>query len=431
MESGTSAGLENWLSYIESIHFRTIDLSLDRPRRVLHLLELKTPKVVITVGGTNGKGTTVSMVEAAYRSAGYKVGCYTSPHLISYCERIRLSGLDVNPELLCEAFSAVDNARGNIPLTYFEFGTLAAFYVFSHLKIDVAILEVGMGGRLDAVNLLNPDLAILCTIDIDHQAWLGSTREKIGAEKAGIFRYRGKVVIADPDPPSSVISRLAILRCEAQQHHKNFEVRPSGQNVWVWRHFGDATFGVGLPEEVQIASGSLIRARNLSGALASVYALQDRLPIKVKDLDALLAAVTPGRRQHVEGEVSLWLDVGHNIQAIEGLASELARESVNGKTRGVFAMLGDKDIEQCIGLIDDQIDEWFLAELNEPRAISIQELKGKFSALKVAETAGQKNAAMVFRQALEASQPGDRIVAFGSFYLVGDILAAHAKRIFS
>ena len=145
----------------------------------------------------------------------------------------------------------------------------------------------------------------------------------------------------------------------------------------------------------------------------------------------MLAAVTPGRRQHIEGQVSLWLDVGHNIQAIDGLATELARESVNGKTRGVFAMLGDKDIEQCISLIDDQIDEWFLAELNEPRAISIQELKGKCPALKVAETVGQKNASLVFLQALEASQPGDRIVAFGSFYLVGDILAAHAKRIFS
>ena len=431
MESGTSADLENWLSYIESIHFRTIDLSLDRPRRVLHLLKLKTPEVVITVGGTNGKGTTVSMIEATYRSAGYKVGCYTSPHLISYCERIRLSGLDVNPELLCEAFSAVDSARGNIPLTYFEFGTLAAFYIFSHQRIHVAILEVGMGGRLDAVNLLNPDLAILCTVDIDHQAWLGSTREKIGIEKAGIFRYHGKVVIADPVPPSSVISRLASLQCEAQQHHKNFEVTRSGQNVWHWRHFRDATFGTGLPREVQISTGSVIRARNVSGALASVYALQDRLPIEVKDLEALLAAVTPGRRQHVEGAVSLWLDVGHNIQAIEGLATELARESVKGKTRGVFAMLGDKDIEQCIRLMGNQIDEWFLAELNEPRAISAQELKGKCSALKVVETAGQKKASVVFLQALEASQPGDRIVAFGSFYLVGDILEAHAKRIFS
>ncbi|MEK9942314.1 MAG: Mur ligase family protein, partial [Gammaproteobacteria bacterium] len=247
---------------------------LDRPRRVLHRLRLPRPSTVIVVGGTNGKGSTARVLETVYLSAGYSVGCYSSPHLISYTERVRLDGEDVEALALCRAFSAVDVARQEIPLTYFEFGTLAAFKLMADSDIQLAILEVGMGGRLDAVNLMSADLAVITSVELDHQAWLGSTRERIGAEKAGIFRYQSKAVVADPDPPKSVKERLKQLECDALISGEDYTLKGEPGSGWSWTLSTPRTDdwalrrGTDLPHRWILGSCSAVRAANLSGALA-------------------------------------------------------------------------------------------------------------------------------------------------------------------
>ena len=421
--------LDEWLSHIESVHFRSIDLSLDRPRRVFHQLGLSRPAVAITVGGTNGKGTTVAMLEAVYRDAGYRVGSYTSPHLISYRERVRIDGTDIEEGQLIEAFEAVERARGSIPITYFEFGTLAAFFLFAQAALDVVLLEVGMGGRLDAVNLISPDLAILTTVGLDHQAWLGTTREKIGREKAGIFRYRGKVVVADRDPPKSVLERIGQLRCEAQFSGREYIISPDLKDGWRWALVTGRRPGGDLPREVLLGACSNTRADNAGGALAGIYALHPMLPVASKSLEALNLVTVPGRRQRLRGAASVWFDVGHNPQAIQALADELGQETVSGRTRAVFSMLGDKDIEGSVDLIKDHVDEWYLAEVQEARGIPMTMLRERLRALPLADTMGLTKPVDVFYHALSKTRPGDRLVVFGSFYLVGDILATHPEKV--
>lgn len=424
-----SRSLDEWLSHIETVHFRSIDLSLDRPRRVLHRLALRHPASAITVAGTNGKGTTVAMLEAVYRHAGYRVGSYTSPHLISYRERVRIDGTDVDEEKFAQAFEAVERARGSIPITFFEFGTLAAFFLFAQASIDVVLLEVGMGGRLDAVNLISPDLAILTTVGLDHQAWLGTTREKIGGEKAGIFRYRGRVVVADPDPPTSVLERIGQLRCEAQFSGRDYMISPDLKGGWRWTTAMSRPPAGDLPREVSLGTCTAIHAENAGGALAGIYALHTILPVRSESLEALNLVTVPGRRQHFAGAASVWFDVGHNPQAIQALADELGRENVAGKTRAVFSMLADKDIEGSVGLIKDHVDEWYLAEVQDVRAIAINALRERLRSLPLADTMGMTKPADVFYHALSKTRAGDRLVVFGSFYLVGDILATHPEKV--
>ncbi|MGE4660577.1 MAG: Mur ligase family protein, partial [Arenicellales bacterium] len=232
MQVQSDRTLSDWLAYIESVHPRTIDLSLDRPRRVMHQLRPVRPAVVITVAGTNGKGSTAAMLDAVYRAAGYRVGTYTSPHLVQYGERVRINGKHARDDKLCQAFCRVDRARGMIPLTYFEFGTLAALDIFSDSDLDIWILEVGMGGRLDAVNILDPDLAVITSVGMDHEAWLGDSRDAIGKEKAGILRFRGRSVISDPSPPATLLFRVEALDCQARLINRDYRIRNVSKGRW-------------------------------------------------------------------------------------------------------------------------------------------------------------------------------------------------------
>ncbi|MGA0381409.1 MAG: bifunctional folylpolyglutamate synthase/dihydrofolate synthase [Arenicellales bacterium] len=428
MRPNTGSSLDEWTTYIQSIHFRSIDLSLDRPRRVLHRMRLPRPSTVIVVGGTNGKGTTVRLLETVYRSAGYSVGCYTSPHLISYTERVRLNDEDVEAAALCRAFSAVDMARQEIPLTYFEFGTLAAFKLMADSNIQVAILEVGMGGRLDAVNLMSADLAVITSVELDHQAWLGTTRERIGAEKAGIFRYQSKAVVADPNPPKSVKERLKQLRCDALISGEDYTLKSEPGSGWSWApstpRADDWALkkGTDLPQSWILGSCSAVRAANLSGALACLYHLSDRLVVKQKHVNAIFSAALPGRRERIDGAIPIWLDVAHNPHAVAGLRDELTVEPVTGVTRAVFAMLADKDVEACVELLQGVVDEWSLCSLEDDRALSIAALEARMPRGCVVRHSAGVKPWEVFSEVISNSKPGDRVVAFGSFYLVGDIL---------
>tara|TARA_Y100000588_G_scaffold238265_1_gene251957 strand:- start:2076 stop:3368 length:1293 start_codon:yes stop_codon:yes gene_type:complete len=419
--------LSDWLHYIESIHPRTIDLSLDRVRRVLHCLIPTYPRVIITVGGTNGKGSTVAMLDAVYRSAGYRVGTYTSPHLVDYGERAKVNGHPASADRLCEAFQSVECVRGNIPLTYFEFGTLAALEIFSRSGLDIWILEVGMGGRLDAVNAVDADLAIITSIDLDHQAWLGHSREEIGKEKAGILRYRGCAVVSDSDPPTTITERLAALQCDWRLADRDFSVEEvNGKRVFSsagpkWTH--PSFLG-----HMEVESTSPVWSQNLAGALAAIRLLQKKLPVTREHVSALNGLSVPGRQERVGGDVSIWFDVGHNLQAVCALAQALRAESVSGKTRAVFAMLKDKDIAQAVEVMRSAIDYWYPATLEDGRALADDELRSALSGLAIVDAGQGQTPQACYRAAVRASGPGDRVVVFGSFYLVGDILAVHSER---
>ena len=419
--------LSDWLGFIESVHPRTIDLSLDRVRRVLHCLVPTYPNVVITVGGTNGKGTTTAMLEAVYRSAGYRVGTYTSPHLVDYGERIKVAGEPSSAERLCEAFQAVNTARGTIPLTYFEFGTLAAFDIFSRARLDIWVLEVGMGGRLDAVNVVDCDLAVIASIDLDHQAWLGNSREAIGREKAGILRYRGRAIVSDPNPPRSIVERLAVLQCDCQLADRDFAVKES-QGKTFFLSVGENWRRASFLERCEVKPSSLSRSRNLAGALAAIRSLEDRLPVEREHVDALRALNVRGRQERIDGKIPIWLDVGHNLEAVTALAEVLRSESVPGKTRAVFAMLRDKEIGAAIRVMRPVIDHWYPAVLEDDRALTHEELRSVLSESGITAPPEERTPRACFKAALAQSRPGDRLVVFGSFYLVGDILPEVSER---
>jgi dihydrofolate synthase/folylpolyglutamate synthase len=419
--------LSDWLEFIESVHPRTIDLSLDRVRRVLHCLVPTYPKVIITVGGTNGKGTTTAMLDAVYRSAGYRVGAYTSPHLVDYGERVKVAGEPSSAEQLCQAFQAVNTARGMIPLTYFEFGTLAAFELFSRARLDIWILEVGMGGRLDAVNAVDCDLALIASIDLDHQAWLGNSREAIGREKAGILRYRGRAIVSDPDPPRSIVNRLAALQCDCQFAEQDFAVKET-QGKTFFSSGGKNWNRESFLERCEVKPNSLTQSRNLAGALAAIRSLEDRLPVGPEHVYALRGLKVRGRQERIDGKIPIWLDVGHNVEAVTALAGALRSESVPGKTRAVFAMLKDKEIGAAIEAMRPVIDYWYPAVLEDDRALTYEELRSVLSNSGITDPAEGGKPSACFEAALADSRPGDRLVVFGSFYLVGDILLSASER---
>ena len=419
--------LSDWLEFIESVHPRTIDLSLDRVRRVLHCLIPIYPSIIITVGGTNGKGTTTAMLDAVYRSAGYRVGTYTSPHLVHYGERIRVSGESSSAERLCQALQAVDAARGTIPLTYFEFGTLAAFDIFSRAKLDIWILEVGMGGRLDAVNAVDSDLAVITSIDLDHQAWLGDSREAIGREKAGILRYRRPAIVSDPNPPRTILDRLAVLQCDWKISDRDFAVKEN-QGKTFFSSDGPNWHRPSFLERFELHPSSPVQTRNLAGALAAIRSLEDPLPVGPEHVGALRGLAVRGRQERIDGEIPIWLDVGHNLEAVTALADALRRESVPGKTHAVFAMLRDKDIGAAIEVMRPVVDYWYPASLETDRALTYEEIQSALTDSVVIDSFEGRIPSACYQAALAACRHGDRLVVFGSFYLVGDILPTVLKR---
>jgi dihydrofolate synthase/folylpolyglutamate synthase len=415
-----SRPLADWLAHIERLHPRTIELGLERVQVVLDAMRLRQPRfAVITVAGTNGKGSTCAMLEACLRAAGYRVGLYTSPHLVRYNERVRVNGVEATDDDLCQAFEDIERSRGDTALTYFEFGTLAALRQFAQAAVEVAVLEVGMGGRLDAVNAVDADCAVVTTVDIDHAHWLGSTREAIGREKAGVYRTNRPAICGDADPPLSLLDHVAAIGARLFRIGRDFsfEVADGG---WTFRIGGRIRSGLPFPRlrgEHQL--------HNAACALAALETLSDRLPVSQAQLrEGLAQAFVAGRFQVLPGTPLRVLDVAHNPQAARVLAATLARQACDGRTLAVFGMLKDKDIEAVARALRDRIDVWHLAGLGGERGAGAGDIAAAIRAAGVSVPVHVHESAQAAHDAaLREAAPADRVVIFGSFYMVGDILA--------
>jgi dihydrofolate synthase/folylpolyglutamate synthase len=410
--------LDDWLEYISAQHPAAIALGLDRVRQVAARMGFARPPVVITVGGTNGKGSTCAIVERILLEAGYRVGLYTSPHLLRYNERVRLNGEEATNEALTRAFERVEAARGATPLTYFEFGTLAALDAFDDAKVEVAILEVGLGGRLDAVNIVDADVAAVVSVDIDHQAYLGPDRESIGFEKAGIFRASRPAIFGDSNPPERLVEHARAIGADLLLLGRDFRVEAQDRQ---WDFIGRKGAHRALPMPALRGRWQL---KNAAVALAALDELAGRLPVSLGEVKRGLTLVRlPGRLQALPGRPSIVLDVGHNPHAARALAEGLGDMGFFKKTLGVFAMLGDKDIGGVVDAMRGRIDRWFVAAANVERAAPAQ---------RVAEILAQRGLEGVTRTfatvpaALDAARreagPDDRIVVFGSFHTVAEAL---------
>lgn len=419
------ASLDQWLDHIQSIHFRSGVHGLDRVRRVRHVLRLGRPPIVITVGGTNGKGSSAAMLESVLRNAGRKVGTYTSPHLIEYRERIRIDGTNVNIALLVQAFSAVEAARQAIPLTFFEFGTLAALWLFQQAAVEVAILEVGMGGRLDAVNTEVPDVVLLTPIGIDHERWLGSGTEKIGKEKAGILKFRGRTVINDSNAPDSVMDRVRCLRCECLQYGHDY-VDCSVGKLWSWQPRKTAADWYTAENELPKPSLSgRHQFVNAAGVVAVLKLLESKMVVsRMALMEGLRAQSIRGRLDVYRGPPEVIVDVCHNVSAADRLVEFLEERPIAGRTLGVFSMLRDKSTSAVIERFRGTIGYWHIAELHEDRALSGAELERLVLVGETVSTRSWGSPQEAFYAARKDAQPNDRIVVFGSSYLAGAILRA-------
>lgn len=410
--------LVEWLSYLESLHPKTIALGLERISEVKTRLALNPSFPIITVGGTNGKGSTCAMLESILNTAGYRTGLYTSPHLLHYNERVRVDRVPVEDASLCTAFQAVEAARASAPLTYFEFGTLAAILLFAERKIDVAILEVGLGGRLDAVNAFDTDCAIVTSIGLDHTEYLGGTLEAIGQEKAGIFRRDKPAIFGDEKMPLTIEQRASQVGARFQRFGTDF--RFTRQDTQ-WQFHGRRGNHHGLPYPA-LRGG--YQMHNASAALAAIDELKETLPVTLQDIKrGLLEIDLPGRFQVLPGQPTKILDVAHNPAAVAILAQQLGHMGRFRKTRAVFGMLKDKDIASVVAIMAPLIDQWYLGTIDTARGASAAELFEQLVQI------GRGGAAMTFQSielayatACREAAQDDRIVVFGSFYTVAEVL---------
>jgi len=408
--------LAGWLEYIERQHPQSMALGLERVADVFIALKMEIICPVITVGGTNGKGSTCAFLESILRAGGYRTGLYTSPHLLRYNERVRIAGREAEDAPLCEAFAAVESARGNVPLTYFEFGTLAAFYLLAREKVDAAILEIGLGGRLDAVNVLDADCAVLTSVGIDHIEYLGDSREAIGSEKAGIFRAGRPAVIADPDPPLSVLKAVQAAGARPLLIGRDFGYANQGTQ-WAWWGPSGKRSGLAHP-----ALRGAVQLRNASAALAALDSLRERLPLAMQDIRRGLAEVSlPGRFQVLPGRPQVVLDVAHNPQAAAQLASNLGDSGYAPATIAVFGMLKDKDIAGVVRAMAPCISHWHLASLQGPRGATAAQL-AKIISGQDSKTPRTEHDSVseALAAAKKEARENDKIVVFGSFLTVAD-----------
>ena len=415
--------LSQWLEYIQRQHPESIELGLDRVREVATRLGLGRPAAqVITVAGTNGKGSTVAFIEAIARAGGWKVGAYTSPHLLRYNERVRIEAEEVADDALVAAFAAVEAARGDTPLTYFEFGTLAALWLFQRASLDLAVLEVGLGGRLDAVNLVDADVAVVTTVDIDHADWLGSDRESIGREKAGIARAWKPLVLGEVDPPSSVLRHAYAIGANAIRLGSDFFHEPVDAAHWRWREVG---------AELRLPAPRLAappQRANASTAIAALRALPRALP-EAAFAQGVATATLPGRLQCLQRDgVEIVLDVAHNPQAARELAAWLRRRSP-APTVAVFAALADKDAAAMVQALDGQVGHWYLAGLEQAgRGQDVEHLvarlDGTVAGVATGVSSGDARVADALARAIAAASPAGRVLVFGSFHTVAEALQA-------
>lgn len=414
------ATLAEWLAFQETLHPQTIDLGLGRIREVLNRLNLPPVRAfTISVAGTNGKGSSVAMLDSILRTAGYRVGTYTSPHILRYNERIGIDGIPADDDRLLKAFERIEAARGDISLSFFEFGTLAALILFSEEDLDFHLLEVGLGGRLDAVNVVDADIALIASIDIDHQDWLGDNRESIGFEKAGIIRSGKPVVLGDPEAPNSIHNSAKEKGAPCFCSGRDFSFRIEGDS-WFWMgnesHLGPLPFPA-IPGDHQFLNGAAV--------IQCLELLPPAYRVSVDAItDGLRKVRLPGRFQFFPGEPPVLLDVAHNPQSVGILARHLAKNYPDKKIHAVFSVMRDKDVLGIVRLIQDQIHAWYLAPLNMNRAASPVELAEILHNAGVDRVeAGFANVGEAFAAAQGASGSGDMVLVFGSFFLVSDYLA--------
>jgi len=413
------ADLSGWLRWQETLYPQVIDLGLERVAAVWSRLQSAPVAFpVITIAGTNGKGSCAGMLESVYRAAGYRTACYTSPHLLRYNERIRLNGQEIEDEALCASFERVDRARGASNLTYFEFGTLAALDFFARARPDVAVLEVGLGGRLDAVNILAPDVAVVTTIGLDHTEWLGGTLEEIAMEKAGIFRPGRLAVIGHRAPAKGLIERSASLGCELFMLGRDFDWEDEDPG---WRWLGPEWVWGDLPAP-GLRGG--FQRDNAATALMAMACLHPRRPISQAHLRrGLRGTCLPGRFQVMPGEVTWLLDVAHNAQAAETLAANLRAFRCPGRVHGVLGVLRDKDPRAIAGPLAGQIGAWYLGSGTDPRALPTADLHAALGDVVTDRERHEcSDLAAALRTAAEQARTGDCILAFGSFTTVSAAL---------
>ncbi|MGN6230315.1 MAG: bifunctional tetrahydrofolate synthase/dihydrofolate synthase [Trinickia sp.] len=432
----TFSSLDAWLAHLESAHPVGIDMGLTRIGKVKDALGLELDCPVITVGGTNGKGSTCAMLEAILRAGGYRVGCHTSPHLLEFNERARIDGRNATDEELLPHFEAVEAARTSfaepVSLTYFEFTTLAILHLYASLPLDAVILEVGLGGRLDAVNIVDADCAVVTSIDIDHTEYLGDTREKIAFEKAGIFRPGRPAICADPAPPQTLIDHAHAIGAELWLFGRDFRYEgQAGSERQQWSYVGPTLRRSALAYPALRGANQLI---NTSAALAALEALRDRLPVSAQDVRLGLANVElPGRFQVLPGRPSVVLDVGHNPHAAAVLAQNLGSMGFFRYTYAVFGAMHDKDIAGVVKHLKGEVDHWCVTDLPLGRAARAEDLErilrdegvedGPDSSIKRFGSPAE-----AFQDALSRATEDDRIAVFGSFYTVAGVMAYRKSR---
>jgi dihydrofolate synthase/folylpolyglutamate synthase len=419
--------LQDWLSHCERLHPKAIDMGLERSAAVAERMGLKFDCPVITVAGTNGKGSTCAMLEAIALQAGYRTGVYTSPHLVHFEERLRLYGEIVKAEELLPHFGKVEQARGEVSLSYFEFTTLAIMSLMAAAQLDVAILEVGLGGRLDTTNIIDTDCAVITSIDLDHMELLGPDRESIGREKAGIMRAGKPAIVGDPVAPQSVIDHGRAIGADLWLMGRDFNFNGDKQQ-WNWAGRGRRYSGLAYP--ALRGANQLI---NASGVLAALESLRARLPVTAQAVRNGLAMVElPGRFQIVPGQPALVLDVAHNPHSVAALAANLDAMGFYPRTHAVFGAMSDKELAPMLKKIGPLIDRWYFTDLPTPRADTASSLEAKWRAQETrGDVASSTHASPMeaFEAAVAAADPADRIVVFGSFYTVGGVLEHGVPRL--
>ncbi|MGB4812797.1 MAG: bifunctional tetrahydrofolate synthase/dihydrofolate synthase [Methylophilaceae bacterium] len=429
--------LPAWLNYIESLHPQNIAMGLDRVKRMIERMQLTPSFTIVTVAGTNGKGSTCAMLTQIYQQAGYRTGTYSSPHLLRYNERVRLNGKEASDNDLCEAFAAVDNARHQgdvIALTYFEVGTLAAMWYFMQAKLDIAILEVGLGGRLDAVNAFEPHCAIVTSVDLDHQEYLGNTREEIGFEKAGVYRANKPAICGEINPPLSLVAHAKNIQAQFQCLMRDFTYHDLSTQ-WQYCTLGKVVYTLSKP-----ALQGDYQLSNAACAIAAVETLQSCLPVKINAIEqAMLQVNLAGRFQTIQyqaaqHQLKVIFDVAHNPHASTALAGNLkSHRQPNAKTYAVFAMLADKDMNGVVSAVKEEIDVWYIASIDHARGANATDLAVNMAKLcPKAVVYSFNNAVQAFRQAcidIEAckdANENDKIIVFGSFFTVSAVMQAIA-----
>jgi dihydrofolate synthase/folylpolyglutamate synthase len=413
--------LEAWLTWQEGLHPTAMDLGLERVRRVAAQMPWPEtcPFPLVIVAGTNGKGSSVAFLDAIYSAAGYRTGTYTSPHLQRYNERIHIGRQEASDDDVMVAFARLDEARKDLTITYFEYGTLAAMDLFIRHEVDVAIMEVGIGGRLDAVNVFDADCALVTAVDIDHRKWLGDTREAIGWQKAGIFRAAKPAVCSDPAPPESVGAYAQEVGAPLQVLGQQFTVSRAGEESWWYA-------GPGL-EQILPTPGlpGAWQQQNAAGAVTVTHALAEQLPVSSAALcQGIRAPGLRGRLQTIRATPETIVDVGHNPQAVASIAAYLRDTPTAGKTFAVVAMLADKDIELTLAQLSAQIDGWFVGGTYGARGMLSEQLAAVVYGLTERPTpvSGFELVSDAYQSACAATTQADRIVVFGSFHTVGEVM---------